>query len=125
MICLRRKIDYAKLFNFHYHLDQKNDVQEQCRANRFVEGKMISLIYEVRDQISVGPIATHPAAPNQVWASDISYIPTDEGFLFLATIIDEAKKSIFEFMEVWYNRGRIHSSSGYQTPIQYEQSLAS
>jgi putative transposase len=166
---------------------------------------------------------THPVQPNQVWASDISYIPTDEGHLFLATYLDlctrkvvgfsmaehmktelllsaldmalgrqilitgdllshsdrgsqyaseeyrtkidalnirasmsrkgncwdnafaesffatlkkelvyrkkyktkeEAKKSIFEYIEVWYNRKRIHSSIGYMSPVQFEESLA-
>ena len=28
------------------------------------------------------------AAPNQVWVSDITYIPTDKGWLYLATHID-------------------------------------
>jgi transposase InsO family protein len=28
------------------------------------------------------------ATPNQVWISDITYIPTDEGWLFLAVVID-------------------------------------
>lgn len=28
------------------------------------------------------------AAPNQVWVGDITYIPTDEGWLFLAVVID-------------------------------------
>lgn len=166
---------------------------------------------------------THPIKPNRVWASDISYIPTDEGFLFLATYLDlftrkvtgfavedhmrtelllqalqmalgrerptagkllshsdqgsqyasgvyseelelrgitasmsrrgncydnafaesffatlkkeliyrnhyktkaEAKKAIFEYIEVWYNRQRLHSSLGYRSPVQFEESLA-
>ena len=29
-----------------------------------------------------------PAAPNQAWAGDFTYIPTDEGWLFLAVVID-------------------------------------
>lgn len=33
---------------------------------------------------------------------------------------DEARRAIFEFIEVWYNRERIHSSIGYQTPVAYE-----
>jgi transposase InsO family protein len=33
----------------------------------------------------------------------------------------EASAAIFEFIEVWYNRQRMHSSLGYQTPIEYEQ----
>lgn len=167
--------------------------------------------------------ATHPQGANQVWASDISYIPTEEGVLFLAIYLDlytrkivgfstddtmetrlilsalemalgrqglmdthlvnhsdrgsqyaselyrerlkslkivasmsrkgncydnayaesffatlkkeltyrkkfktqeEAKKAIFEYIEVWYNRNRIHSSIGYRTPVQFEESLA-
>lgn len=37
---------------------------------------------------------------------------------------EDAKKAIFEYIEVWYNRKRIHSSIGYKTPTQYEESLA-
>jgi transposase InsO family protein len=32
----------------------------------------------------------------------------------------EAKAAIFEFIEVWYNRQRLHSSLGYLTPEDYE-----
>jgi putative transposase len=166
---------------------------------------------------------THPTGSNQQWVSDISYIPTDEGFLYLATYMDlfnrkivgfstadhmrtelvldaldmalgrqtvaeygllahsdrgsqyasdayqerlnktgiqismsrkgncwdnayaesffatlkkelvyrrrfrskeEARKAIFEYIEVWYNRKRLHSSIGYKTPTQFEEELA-
>lgn len=33
----------------------------------------------------------------------------------------EAKLAIFEFIESWYNRKRIHSSIGYMVPIQIEK----
>ena len=32
----------------------------------------------------------------------------------------EARADIFEYIEVWYNRRRRHSSLGYQSPAQYE-----
>ena len=32
----------------------------------------------------------------------------------------EAMAAIFEYIEVWYNRQRIHSSLGYKTPMEYE-----
>ncbi len=32
----------------------------------------------------------------------------------------EAMTAIFEYIEVWYNRQRIHSSLGYKTPVEYE-----
>ena len=165
-------------------------------------------------------VETHPTKPNQIWASDISYIPTDEGFLYLGTFLDlysrkivgfsmsdhmrtdlvldalkmalgrqwlgsealtahsdrgvqyasadyraqlakvniipsmsrrgncydnayaesffgtlkkeliyrnrfktraEARAAIFEYIECWYNRKRIHSSLGYLTPVEYEE----
>lgn len=34
---------------------------------------------------------------------------------------DEAKAAIFEFIEVWYNRQRTHSSLDYKTPVEYEE----
>ena len=33
---------------------------------------------------------------------------------------EEARLAIFEYIEVWYNRERIHSSLDYQTPVEYE-----
>ncbi|HEY3376504.1 MAG TPA: IS3 family transposase [Armatimonadota bacterium] len=35
-----------------------------------------------------------PAAPHQVWASDITYIPTSEGWLYLAAVMDLAFRGI-------------------------------
>ncbi len=35
-----------------------------------------------------------------------------------------AKRAIFEYIEVYYNRKRKHSAIGYQTPIQFEQKSA-
>lgn len=34
---------------------------------------------------------------------------------------DEAKTAIFEYIEVYYNRKRRHSSLGYVSPVQYEK----
>lgn len=166
---------------------------------------------------------THPTKRNEVWTSDISYIHTDEGVLYLGTFLDvftrkitgfaiedhmrtdlllqaldmalgrsrptagsllghsdrgsqyaseiyreklkssgikasmsrrgncydnafaesffatlkkeliyrnhfktkaEAKIAIFEYIEVWYNRQRLHSSLGFKSPVQFEESLA-
>ena len=33
---------------------------------------------------------------------------------------DEAKKSVFDYIEVFYNRQRKHSTLGYKSPEQYE-----
>jgi len=34
-----------------------------------------------------------------------------------------AARVIFEFIEIWYNRERLHSSLGYRTPLQMEKLL--
>lgn len=39
------------------------------------------------------------------------------------TTIAETKLAIFEFIEVWYNRKRMHASLGYLTPVEYEAKL--
>ncbi|MEU3408825.1 IS3 family transposase, partial [Streptomyces sp. NPDC006670] len=35
-----------------------------------------------------------------------------------------ARTAIFEYIEGWYNTHRLHSSLGYQTPTDYENSAA-
>ena len=37
---------------------------------------------------------------------------------------EEAKRDLFEYLEVWYNRRRRHSALGYRTPAEYEAQLA-
>jgi transposase InsO family protein len=34
---------------------------------------------------------------------------------------EAARAAIFEYIEVWYNRQRLHSSLGYRSPAQYER----
>ena len=37
---------------------------------------------------------------------------------------DEASAAVFEFIELWYNRQRRHSTLGYLTPVEYEEQLS-
>ena len=37
---------------------------------------------------------------------------------------EEARREIFEFIEVFYNRQRLHSSLGYLPPLEYENLIA-
>jgi len=35
--------------------------------------------------------------------------------------LDHAKREIFEYIEIFYNRQRRHSANGYISPMQFEQ----
>jgi putative transposase len=35
----------------------------------------------------------------------------------------EAKAAVFEYLEVWYNRVRLHSGLGYRTPAEARASM--
>jgi len=35
-----------------------------------------------------------------------------------------ARTTIFEYVEVWYNRQRLHSSLGYRSPVEFEQDFS-
>ena len=37
---------------------------------------------------------------------------------------EEARQDIFEYMEVFYNRQRRHSTLGYDSPVEYEARAA-
>jgi transposase InsO family protein len=37
---------------------------------------------------------------------------------------DQASQAVFEYIEVFYNRVRLHSSLGYKSPLDYEQQTA-
>lgn len=37
---------------------------------------------------------------------------------------EEAWRAVFDYIEVWYNRERRHSSLGYTSPVEYEAQLA-
>jgi transposase InsO family protein len=36
---------------------------------------------------------------------------------------EDARLALFEWIEVWYNRQRRHSSLGYTSPMQFEQAM--
>lgn len=46
----------------------------------------------------------------------------DEADVFASR--EAASRALFEFMEIWYNRQRRHSSLAYKTPVEFEAQLA-
>jgi transposase InsO family protein len=63
--------------------------------------------------------------PRQCWDNAVaeSFFATLKEDLVYRLVLptrDVARRAIFEFVEVFYNRSRLHSSLGYLTPAEYE-----
>ena len=61
---------------------------------------------------------------NAVAESFFHTLKTERVFQQRYTSHEQAKQSIFEYIEVFYNRQRLHSTIGYQAPLVYEQQQA-
>lgn len=60
---------------------------------------------------------------NAVAESFFKILKSELGYPLKFETKDEASIALFEFIEIWYNRQRIHESLGYRTPIEMEQLL--
>jgi putative transposase len=58
---------------------------------------------------------------NSVVESFFHTLKTEHVYFHTFLTKAEAKSSIFEFIEVFYNRQRLHSTLGYISPIVYEE----
>ena len=65
------------------------------------------------------------AAPsNAVAESFFHTLKTEHVYLQRFNTREEAQLSIFEFIEVFYNRERLHSTLGFCSPVEYEAQVA-
>lgn len=83
---------------------------------------------EFRKQLAGLPITQSMSRKGYCWNN----APTESFFKMLKTEMvyhreskskQEAKLAIFEFIEVWYNGKRRHSSLGYLNPLAFEEML--
>jgi len=53
----------------------------------------------------------NPLKPNQVWAGDITYVPTKEGWLYLAVVMDLYSRKIIGWaMSAWIKTGLVQQA---------------
>lgn len=61
---------------------------------------------------------------NAVAESFFSNLKNELTFHYNFSTRDEARSAIFDYIELFYNRQRLHQTLGYQTPDQYEKMAA-
>ena len=48
----------------------------------------------------------------------------ESGDMYTMSRLKEARRDIFEYIEVFYNREHLHSALGYMAPLEYEEIIA-
>lgn len=61
---------------------------------------------------------------NAVAESFFHSLKTEHVYLNKFKTREEAKQSVFEFIEVFYNRTRLHSTLGFCSPVEYEEEFS-
>jgi len=81
---------------------------------------------EFRNLLKTNPLITQSMSrkgncwDNAVAESFFKTLKTEMIYHYKFKNQSEAKTSIFEYIEIWYNRKRLHSSLNYKTPYQME-----
>ena len=60
---------------------------------------------------------------NSVCENFFKILKSEMGFNIIYDSFEVAAREIFEFIEIWYNRKRIHSQLGYMTPEEFGNSI--
>ncbi len=85
--------------------------------------------HEFRNLLKAYPLVTQSMSrkgncwDNAVAESFFKTLKAELVYVTEPTSIAETKIGVFEFIEIWYNRKRMHASLGYLTPIEYEAKL--
>jgi putative transposase len=90
------------------------------QGSQYTSSDYLDLLKEHRCQISMSGVGN--CYDNAVMESFFSTLKTEcAGGQFESHA--QARTAIFEYIEVWYNRQRLHSSLGYLSPVEFEAHL--
>ena len=92
-----------------HHSDQGSQYTSEAYQNRLTDAKM---------QTSMSRLGN--CYDNAVAESFFGTLKTECVTAQFATHV-LARTAIFEYIEVWYNRKRLHSTLGYLSPVEFEQ----
>lgn len=91
------------------------------RGSQFASGDYRRLLEKIRAVPSMSRKAN--CYDNATMESFWSTLKAECFASYLPATHREARQMIFEYIETYYNRVRLHSSLGYQSPVDFEQQL--
>lgn len=87
------------------------------QGSQYTSSDYLDLLKECRCQISMSGVGN--CYDNAAMESFFSTLKTEcAGGQFESQV--QARTAIFEYIEVWYNRQRLHSTLGYLSPVEFE-----
>jgi transposase InsO family protein len=94
-------------------------IHHSDRGSEYASSRYQSLLREHQIQISMSKKGDcyDNAAIESFWATLKKECAEDNVF----PSRDEARKAVFEYIEIYYNRKRRHSFLGYLSPVHYEK----
>ena len=92
-------------------------VHHSDRGSQYTSKEYRQLLEDNRIQVSMS--AAGNCYDNAMMESFFATLKTECSAIRFATV-KEARQAAFEFIEIWYNRQRRHSSLGFLSPAQYE-----
>ncbi|TNU83555.1 IS3 family transposase, partial [Lactococcus cremoris] len=71
-------------------------ISQLFNANRGIYGapKIHHLLLKQGEKVGLKLVQTEPTKKNKVWSTDITYIPTQQGWAYLSTIMDRYTKKV-------------------------------
>jgi putative transposase len=100
-----------------------------ARSNKAVLQRLLELgqytSHEFRQRLEDSRIVQSLSRPRQCWDNAVaesffSTLKTELVYRHAWPTRAAASNAVFEFIEVFYNRRRLHSSLGYRSPVEYE-----
>jgi transposase InsO family protein len=103
------------------HRPQAGLIIHSDRGSQYASGAYRQLLEEIRAVPSMSRRAN--CYDNAMMESFWSTLKAECFASYLPATHREARRMIFEYIETYYNRVRLHSSLGYQSPVDFEAHL--
>ena len=116
---LKILIDKITVNNIHLNFFSDKNYLIQLIALFITLNICSNFIWRIINYLS---LKTFPAVRSRVFSETFSYLSLHSHQYFQANLAgDLAKHAIFEYIEVFYNRIRMHSTNDYLSPVKYEE----